>query len=52
MASTAQQTEGSVTLKGSADLVKKYLGMYNKSITVSYVLSDCVILTYIAHAHG
>jgi hypothetical protein len=30
MASTEEQTKGSVTLKGSSDLVKEYLGMYNK----------------------
>jgi hypothetical protein len=38
MASTAQQTKGSITLKGSADLVREYLGMYNKSKTINYVL--------------
>lgn len=30
MASTKHQTDGTITLKGSSDLVKEYLGMYNK----------------------
>jgi len=34
MASTKQQTVGSVTLKGSADLIKEYLGMYCKCETL------------------
>jgi hypothetical protein len=37
MASTEQQTVGSVTLKGSADLIKEYLGMYYKCVT-RYIL--------------
>jgi hypothetical protein len=37
MASTKQQTNGSITLNGSSELVKEYLGMYNKFKTLSYV---------------
>lgn len=47
MASTEQQTKGSVTLKGSSDLVKEYLGMYNKFKNIETMFwSDFMILTY------
>jgi hypothetical protein len=37
MARTEQQTVGFVTLKGSADLIKEYLGTYCKCVT-HYIL--------------
>jgi hypothetical protein len=37
MASTEQQTVGLVTLKGSTDLIKEYLGTYCKCVT-RYIL--------------
>jgi hypothetical protein len=41
MASTEQQTVGLVTLKGSADLIKEYLGTCCKNVTSYILLLTC-----------